>query len=252
MYQTLVGAWPIDVSRLSGFLRKAARESKAHTSWLDPDAAYEEALAQFASQVIADPEFVSDLEAFMGGHQIVPLGRAVSLAQVTLLLTCPGVPDLYQGTEVWDLSLVDPDNRRQVDYDHRERLLSDVRGIGPAQAMARPDDGTPKLWLIARLLDERRRRPDLFESTSYAPLAAVGTKAPHVVSFVRDRLLVIVPRLLIGLAGDWAGTTLELPRGRWKNVLAGAEHDGGAPIALDQLLHSFPVAVLARDPHAQL
>jgi (1->4)-alpha-D-glucan 1-alpha-D-glucosylmutase len=248
MYQTLVGAWPIEVSRLSGFLRKAARESKTHTSWINPDAGYEDALAQFASQVIADPEIVSDLEAFIGGHQLVALGRAVSLAQVTLLLTCPGVPDLYQGTEVWDLSLVDPDNRRQVDYDHRESMLSDVRDMGPGQAMARSDDGTPKLWLIARLLEERRRRPDLFESTSYAPLTAVGAKAPHAVSFVRDSLVVIVPRLLIGLAGDWAGTTLELPRGRWKNVLTGDEHDGGAPIELGPLLQAFPVAVLTRDP----
>ena len=248
MYQTLVGAWPIEVSRLTGFLRKAARESKAHTSWLNPDAGYENALEQFASQVVADPEFVSALETFIGGHHLVSLGRAVSLAQVTLLLTCPGVPDLYQGTEVWDLSLVDPDNRRQVDYDHRERLLSEVRDMGPEQAMARSDDGAPKLWLIARLLDERRRRPDPFESTGYAPLAAVGAKAPHIVSFVRDRLAVVVPRLLIGLAGDWAGTTLELPRGRWKNVLGGDEHDGGIPIELGSLLQAFPVAVLARDP----
>ena len=248
MYQTLIGTWPIDGGRLTAFLHKAAREGNTHTSWLNPDAAYEETLAQFASQVIADPEFVSELEAFIGGHHIVALGRAVSLAQVTLLLTCPGVPDLYQGTEIWDLSLVDPDNRRQVDYDHRESLLSEVRDIGPVQAMARSDDGTPKLWLIARLLDERRRRPDLFESTSYAPLMAVGAKAPHVVSFVRDRLAVIVPRLLIGLAGDWAGTTLELPRGLWKNVLADDEHDGGAPIELASLLQAFPVAVMARDP----
>jgi (1->4)-alpha-D-glucan 1-alpha-D-glucosylmutase len=250
MYQTLVGAWPIDASRLSEFLRKAARESKAHTSWLNPDAGYEDALAQFASQVIADPEFVSNLEAFIGDHRIVALGRAVSLAQVTLLLTCPGVPDLYQGTEVWDLSLVDPDNRRQVDYDRRERLLSDVRDMGPVQAMDRSDEGAPKLWLIASLLDERRRRPHLFESTSYAPLAAVGAKAPHVVSFVRDALVVIVPRLLIGLAGDWAGTTLDLPRGPWKNLLGGDEHHGETPIELGQLLHAFPVAVLARDPRA--
>jgi (1->4)-alpha-D-glucan 1-alpha-D-glucosylmutase len=248
MYQTLVGAWPIEVSRVSGFLQKAARESKTHTSWLNPNAGYEEALAQFASQVVADPEFVSDLEAFIGDHHIVALGRAVSLAQVTLLLTCPGVPDLYQGTEVWDLSLVDPDNRRQVDYDSRESLLSEVRDMGPLQAMGRSDEGTPKLWLIARLLDERRRRPDLFEGTTYTPLAAVGAKAPHVVSFVRDRLAVIAPRLLIGLAGDWAGTMLELPRGRWKNVLALDEHDGGAPIELGALLQAFPVAVLARDP----
>ncbi|MHB8587400.1 MAG: malto-oligosyltrehalose synthase [Candidatus Dormibacteraceae bacterium] len=248
MYQTLVGAWPIDVPRLTTFLRKAAREGKAHTSWLNPDAGYEDTLSQFASQVIGDAEFVSDLETFIGRHQVVALGRAVSLAQVTLLLTCPGVPDLYQGTEVWDLSLVDPDNRRQVDYERRERLLSDVRGMDSVQAMARADDGAPKLWLIARLLEERRRRPDLFESPSYAPLAAVGAKAAHVVSFARDRLVVIEPRLLIGLGGDWAGTTLALPPGRWKNILTGDEQDGGAPIELGKLLQAFPVAVLVQDP----
>ncbi|HXI96780.1 MAG TPA: hypothetical protein VNG04_11680, partial [Candidatus Acidoferrum sp.] len=202
--------------------------------------------------VVADPEFVAALEGFMGRHQIVALGREVSLAQVTLLLTCPGVPDLYQGTEVFDLSLVDPDNRRQVDYDRREMLLSEVRDMRPEQAMARSDEGTPKLWLIARLLEERRRRPDLFESTSYAPLAGVGAKAPHVVSFVRDALAVVVPRLLIGLGQDWAGTTLELPPGRWRNLLGGGQHQGGTPIELEHLLHAFPVAVLARDPHAHL
>jgi (1->4)-alpha-D-glucan 1-alpha-D-glucosylmutase len=248
MYQTLVGAWPIEVSRLTEFLRKAAREGRTHTSWLNPDSGYEDTLAQFAGQVIADTDFVSDLENFMGRHQIVALGRTVSLAQVTLLLTCPGVPDLYQGTEVWDLSLVDPDNRRQVDYDRRERLLSDVRDMSSAEAMARADDGAPKLWLIARLLDERRRRPDLFESASYLPLTAVGAKAPHVVSFARDRLVVIVPRLHVGLAGDWTGTALTLPPGRWRNVLTGEEQDGLAPIELGTLLRAFPVAVLARDP----
>jgi (1->4)-alpha-D-glucan 1-alpha-D-glucosylmutase len=248
MYQTLVGAWPIEASRVSRFLQKAARESKTHTSWLDPNESYEEALTQFASQVIADPEFVSDLEGFIGAHKLVELGRAVSLAQVTLLLTCPGVPDLYQGTEVWDLSLVDPDNRRQVDYDRRESLLSEVRDMGPVQALARSDEGTPKLWLIARLLDERRRRPDLFLSTSYSPLGAVGAKADHVVSFARDRLMVVVPRLLVGLAGDWAGTTLTLPPGPWVNLLAGDEHAGNAPVELSTLLQAFPVAVLARRP----
>jgi (1->4)-alpha-D-glucan 1-alpha-D-glucosylmutase len=247
MYQTFIGTWPIDRGRLTTFLRKAARESNTHTSWLNPDAGYEETLEQFASQMIADPEFVTDLETFVGRHHIVALGRIVSLAQVTLLLTCPGVPDLYQGTEVWDLSLVDPDNRRQVDYTSRERLLAEVRGMGPEQALARAADGASKLWLIARLLDLRRSRPDLFEGTGYAPLTAVGAKARHVLSFVRDGLLVVVPRLLIGLGGDWAGTSLELPPGRWKNVLTGDELDGDAAIQVDRMLQTFPVAVLATD-----
>jgi (1->4)-alpha-D-glucan 1-alpha-D-glucosylmutase len=248
MYQTLVGGWPMDVARLVPFLHKAAREAKVHTSWLNPAAVYEDTLAQFASHVLADDEFLADFEMFIGRHDIVALGRLASLAQATLLLTCPGIPDLYQGTEVWDLSLVDPDNRRQVDYERRERLLSDVRDMNPVQAMARADEGAPKLWLIARLLEQRLRRPELFESTSYAPLTAVGARARHAVSFVRDRLAVIVPRLLIGLANDWAGTALELPAGRWTNVLTGDELNGGAPIDLSKMLHTFPVAILAQDP----
>jgi Maltooligosyl trehalose synthase len=247
MYQTLVGAWPVDVQRLTQFLVKAARESKVHTSWINPVAAYEDALTQFAATVMADDEFRGDLQTFIECSQLVALGRTASLAQTTLLLTCPGVPDLYQGAEVWDLSLVDPDNRRPVDYAHRQRLLAEVRNAAPAQVLARMDDGAPKIWLIARLLEQRRRRPELFESSGYVPLAAVGSKARHVVSFVRDDLLVVVPRLLIGLGTDWGDTNIDLPVGLWIDLLTGAQQPGGAPVALDQILQAFPVAVLARE-----
>ncbi|MGH7763136.1 MAG: malto-oligosyltrehalose synthase, partial [Candidatus Dormibacteraceae bacterium] len=161
-YQTLVGAWPIDAARLTQFLKKAAREAKMHTSWIDPVAAYEDALAQFVTNVLADAEFLGDLQTFIGSQQLVSLGRVVSLAQATLLITCPGVPDLYQGSELWDLSLVDPDNRRPVDYELRRRLLSELEDASAAEVTARADEGAPKLWLIARLLDARRRHPDLF------------------------------------------------------------------------------------------
>jgi (1->4)-alpha-D-glucan 1-alpha-D-glucosylmutase len=157
------------------------------------------------------------------------------------------VPDIYQGAEIWDLSLVDPDNRRPVDYAHRQRLLADVRDAAPAAVLARMDEGAPKIWLIARLLEQRRRRPKLFESSGYVPLAAVGSKARHVVSFVRDDLLVIVPRLLIGLGTDWGDTNIELPVGLWIDLLTGGQQPGGAPVALDQILQAFPVAVLARE-----
>lgn len=247
MYQTLVGAWPVDVQRLTQFLVKAARESQVHTSWIDPVAVYEDALTQFAAAVMEDAAFRADLENFIERSQLVALGRTASLAQTTLLLTCPGVPDLYQGTEVWDLSLVDPDNRRPVDYAHRQRLLAEVRDAAPAAVLARMDDGAPKIWLIARLLEQRKRRPELFAGTGYVPLSAVGSKARHVVSFVRDDLLVVVPRLLIGLGADWGDTAIELPVGPWIDLLTGAQRPGEAPVALGEILQSFPVAVLARE-----
>ncbi len=247
MYQTLVGAWPIDAERLKQFLLKAAREGKAHTSWIDPKPAYEDALAAFVNNVMADTEFMNELETFLGRNQIVGLGRITSLAQTALLLTCPGVPDLYQGSELWDLSLVDPDNRRAVDYEHRQRLLDEVRTATAADVLARTDEGVPKLWLIARVLDQRRSRPDLFASAGYEPLAAAGAKARHAVAFARDRLAVVLPRLLHGLGGDWGDTTLELPAGRWKDVMTDREESGGAPVPLAELLKDFPVAVLARD-----
>ena len=248
MYQTLVGAWPIDAERVKQFLIKAAREGKAHTSWIDPVPAYEEALTGFVNNVMSDPGFMNELQTFLGRHQIVALGRITSLAQVALLLTCPGVPDLYQGSELWDLSLVDPDNRRPVDYERRSRLLEEVRAATLQEVLARADEGAPKLWLFHRLLDQRRSRPELFSSSAYTPLAAAGQKARHAVAFVRDRLAVVVPRLLFGLNGDWGDTTIELPAGRWNHLLTGKDEEGGAPISLSGLLGECPVAVLARDP----
>ncbi|HLZ95787.1 MAG TPA: malto-oligosyltrehalose synthase [Candidatus Dormibacteraeota bacterium] len=244
VYQTLVGAWPIDEARLVAFLRKAAREAKVHTSWTNPVAAYEDAIAQFCANLLADTEFLGDLQTFIGRTQIVTHGRVNSLAQLALLLTSPGVPDLYQGSELWDLSLVDPDNRRPVDYEVRRRLLAEVPSLTAADVMARADEGAPKLWLIARLLDRRRSDPELFTALAYQPLEAAGAKARHVVAFGRDRLAVIVPRLPAGLGGVWAGTTIELPRGSWEDVLTGARREGRVEVAA--LLEAFPVAVLSR------
>ena len=159
---------------------------------------------------------------------LVEPGRVNALAQTLLKLTAPGVPDLYQGTELWDLSLVDPDNRRPVDYELRRRLLSELEGATPEQLWARVEEGLPKLWLIRQALTWRRRQPELFgPQGDYQPLLAKGGRAAHVVAFARGNAVVtVVPRLVLGLNGDWGDTTLELPAGAWRNELTGDEVDG--------------------------
>ncbi len=245
LYQTLVGGWPIEADRVVAFMEKATREAKVHTSWVDPVAEYDQALASFVGDVLGDAEFVDDLETFLADQRIVEHGRTTSLAQTTLLLTCPGVPDLYQGSEIWDLSLVDPDNRRPVDYESRRRLLEEVAGAGPDAAMTRADAGGPKLWLIARLLDHRRRHPAHYQSTQYQPVAVEGAKAAHAVAFTRGDIVTVVPRLCRALGDGWGDTTVNLPVGPWIDVLSGRPWDAGThPVA--EVLGAFPVAVLAR------
>jgi (1->4)-alpha-D-glucan 1-alpha-D-glucosylmutase len=248
LYQTLAGAWPVSAERAAAFLAKAVREAKVHTSWTEPNAGYDEAGQSFVTAILADEGFVADLEDFLAVHRIVERGRVSSLAQTALLLTCPGVPDLYQGTELWDLSLVDPDNRRPVDYAVRARLLDDLADAEPEQALARADEGGPKLWLIHRLLAHRRRHPESYGPASgYEPLPAGGTRAEHAVAFARTAgLAVIVPRLVVRLDDSWQDTTVTLPDGRWTDVLTGATVSGGA-IGVAELLHRFPVAVLGRE-----
>jgi (1->4)-alpha-D-glucan 1-alpha-D-glucosylmutase len=229
---------------------------------------------------------------------LVEAGRIVSLALVLLKLTAPGVPDIYQGTELWDLSLVDPDNRRPVDFARRRRLLAEVARAGPGEVLARMDEGAPKLWLIRRALDVRRRRPRAFgpgPAGAYTPLEPQGERAKHVVAFARGagegEVVTVVPRLVLGLGlraspmataatasgsgsgrgGGFGGgggrdlharaspqpvsrnavfvrTALPLPRGRWRDALGGAEHEGGGPVAVGDLLSRFPVALLERVP----
>jgi (1->4)-alpha-D-glucan 1-alpha-D-glucosylmutase len=212
--------------------------------------------------VLADQDFVADLENFLAEHRLVELGQGTSLAQLTLLLTCPGVPDIYQGTELWDLSLVDPDNRRPVDYAARRALLADLAQAGPDEAMTRAEVGGPKLWLIGRVLGYRRRSPAVFgPGSDYHPVPAEGAKAGHIVAFLRDLpgeaggLVVVVPRLVARLGGGWADTAVDLPPGRWASVLGDTQLGGarrhadefeGGPIGVADLLGRFPVAVLAR------
>jgi (1->4)-alpha-D-glucan 1-alpha-D-glucosylmutase len=247
LYQTLVGAWPISAQRAAAYLAKATREAKVHTSWTDPSASYDDAVAGFTAAILADEEFVASLEGFLAEHRIAERGQATALAQTTLLLTCPGIPDIYQGTELWDLSLVDPDNRRPVDYPARRELLARLAGAGPQEALAAAAEGGPKLWLIRQVLAHRGRHPGAYGPESgYQALAAAGPEADRVVAFARGGgLAVVVPRLLAGL-GDWAGTTVTLPDGDWHDLLGGGTRAGGeVPVA--DLLGQFPVAVLGRE-----
>ncbi|HEX4498841.1 MAG TPA: malto-oligosyltrehalose synthase, partial [Thermoanaerobaculia bacterium] len=246
LYQTLVGAWPIDAERLTAYMEKATREAKVHTSWTRTNPDYEEALRDFVRGVLGDAAFVADLKAFVA--PLVEPGRINSLTQTLLKLAAPGVPDLYQGSELWDLSLVDPDNRRPVDYDLRRRLLAELKeGMTPEAILARMDDGLPKLWLTHRALQLRRRLPEAFDARgSYEPLQVSGPRADHAIAFARGgEVAVVVPRLPLRLGGDWEDTTVALPPGSWRDELTGEEVAGGErPVA--ELLARFPVALLAR------
>ena len=245
-YQTLVGAWPIDRDRLTAYMEKASREAKVHTTWTAPDEAFEAALRGFVAGSLGDAEFRRDVEAFV--TPLVEPGRVNSLALTLLKVTAPGVPDIYQGTDVWDLSLVDPDNRRDVDYGARERQLADIAGSPPERILARMDEGAPKQWVIQRALHLRRRRPHLFGAGGvYRPIAASGVAAAHVVAFSRGGgALTVVPRLPLRLAaaGGWRDTVIDVPAGRWRNELTGEPVSGGR-VSVGSILGRFPVAFLA-------
>ena len=245
LYQTLVGAWPIETERAIAYMEKASREAKVHTSWTHPNPDYDDALRQFIEGILNDQEFKADLETFV--KPLIEPGRVNSLAQTLIKLTAPGVPDFYQGTELWDLSLVDPDNRRPVDYALRRRLLSELEGMRVEEIWSRIDEGLPKLWIISQTLKLRRSRKLLGPESSYRPLVARGEKSAHVVAFARgERAITVVPRLVIKLGGTWADTVLELPEGRWYNAFTN-ETLSGDEIAVAKLLHRFPVALLCQE-----
>jgi (1->4)-alpha-D-glucan 1-alpha-D-glucosylmutase len=250
LYQTLVGAWPIDPERMKAYMQKAMREAKQQTSWVANNKAFEDAMVAFIDALLGDKKFVADLEAFVA--RILLPGRVNSLAQTLLKQTGPGVPDLYQGSELWDLSLVDPDNRRPVDYKLRRRLLEEVRGMSAADALARMDEGLPKLFLLHRTLQLRREHPEWFGmDAAYTPVLAEGAKAEHAVAFLRgEKVLTLAPRLTLKLGGDWADTTVNIPAGPWCNRLTGESIHvtrGAEAIPVAQLLREFPVALFARE-----
>jgi (1->4)-alpha-D-glucan 1-alpha-D-glucosylmutase len=244
LYQTLLGAHPLDVDRAVNYMRKATKEAKRHTSWTDPDPEFDVALEVFIRGILGDPEFTDDLGGFVA--PLIPAGRVNSLASTVLKLTSPGVPDIYQGTELWDLSLVDPDNRRPVDYEARRKMLDFVTAASHDEVLERMDEGAPKLFVIHRILALRSRRPELFDRrATYRPLPVEGHAMEHAVAFTRsDEVTVVVPRLVLSRPPEWTQAQVTLPPGEWRNEFTGETAADG--VALDAMFDSFPVAVLVK------
>ncbi len=252
LWMAMVGAWPVDTERMATFATKAMREAKVHTTWTDPDEAYEDAVQAFLAGVLADEALVRDLDGFVA--DILASGRAVALAQVAVAATAVGSPDLYQGAEVWDLALVDPDNRRPVDHQALSGLLAELEEAGDAvdlvaewaRAAGDPADaGRVKLALWHRLLQLRHVRPEAFAG----PLTALdldGDDADDVLAYRRgDDVAVVAPlrRPLAATASE--PTTVLLPSGRWRDLATRRTVEGG-PVAVAELVTTFPVAVLVR------
>jgi (1->4)-alpha-D-glucan 1-alpha-D-glucosylmutase len=239
MWQTLVGAWLIGGERLSEYLGKAMHEAKTRTSWTVRDRGYESAVLGLAEAILADPELTAGIAGFVA--KIAPDARVNSLGAKLVQLTMPGVADVYQGCELTGLSLVDPDNRRPVDYERRRRLLAALRG-DPDQ-MAGLD--AEKLLVTSRALWLRRDHPEWFAG-GYTPLACEGPAAEHAVAFLRgEHAVTVVTRLPAGLRrrGGWADTALPLPELHWCDVLTGTRHAGLRPL-MSELTRRLPVALL--------
>ncbi len=245
LYQTMVGAWPISRERLQAYMLKAVREAKELTSWRRPDAAFEEALAGFIDGVMGDAAFVADLEEFTA--PVVKSARHASVAHTLLKMTAAGVPDIYQGSELWDLRLVDPDNRSPVDFPRRKELLKEMEGLGPEEIALRTEDGLPKLWTIRQSLRVRAERPRSFGAQgTYRPLWASGPRSGDVVAFERGADIAVMARR--GYTGDvdnsgWSTTFVELRPGKWCERLTGEMVDGGR-VDVERLLRTFPAALL--------
>lgn len=272
VYQTLVGSYPFHISplednyteRLGNYLEKAVREAKINTTWSSPNADYEKSLTDFAQGILSDPDFLEELTSFV--QPLVRKSVTYSLGQTVLKIMAPGVPDIYQGTEFWDLSLVDPDNRRPVDYSARTFLLQQLAQhsdtlVKAQQLATNPDDPAIKMYTLYRSLQLRQRWPKLFSESYYQPLNVTGQYASHVLAFLRrhqDRfVLTVIPREIIQLIPEdlffllgkqWADTAVaipDLPPDFWKNEFTGEIiNRSGASLPVSTILRHFPVAIL--------
>ena len=262
-YQALLGIWPSSSpdeaeiaqlrERLKAYMLKAVREAKQRTSWINPDTEYEAALERFVTESLGHSVFVRELNEAV--PRLARLGMLVGLSQALVKVASPGVADYYQGAELWDFSLVDPDNRRPVDYDLRKGLLD--RDASSSEMLENLSDGRAKLHVIRKGLEIRKRHPGLFYGGSYTPLYASAGREQNVVAFalrsVGRTLVAVAPRLFARLmaTGDiaptgahlWGEARLALPQMEFEDVLTGRRHRGGAtPLA--ELLAEFPVALL--------
>lgn len=266
LYQTLVGSWPLAgtgdpefasyADRIDQYMKKALKEAKTNSSWTEPNEEWEKAVSEFVAEALTNEEFLASFEPFAG--RIAELGAMNSLTQTILKCTLPGVPDIYQGTETWDLSLVDPDNRRPVDYLQRRSMLDSLAtGVARVGEMVADwQSGRIKMFVLRTLLRLRRAQPDFFQSACYEPVEVTGVHAKHVVAFFRSdgtsSLLVAVPRLTAALGfmpvGDaWAGE-IRLREGAgtasWSSVFTRKEIPGR--FELSRLFKELPFAVLWR------
>jgi (1->4)-alpha-D-glucan 1-alpha-D-glucosylmutase len=241
-YQTLVGAWPLSESRAQFYMEKAAHESKQHTTWTNRNEIYENVLKNFVSKMLKNLEFTSDVEKFV--ETISEAAAVNSLALTLIKLTAPGVPDIYQGCESWDLSLVDPDNRRPVDFVSQQKLLAKINLLTVEKIWARRAEGLPKLFLIQKTLKLRERFAD-FSAFGYEPLFARGPNAENVVAFSRGgNLITLIPRFFFKLKNDLGETFLRLPAGNWRNEFTGEIFEG--EIRVETFFKKFPAALLVR------
>ena len=271
IYQNIVGAYPMPTQdednfseRIQEYIQKALREAKTNSNWTTPNEQYETAAKQFAASLVdSSSTFFKSLQSLL--ERIADFGIINSLSQVLLKFTCPGVPDVYQGCELWDLSLVDPDNRRPVDYEKRRQWLDEIDNTEDRSALLNQlwDDrysGKIKLWLTSTLFSERRRRPDVFAQAEYLPLQVEGTYKNHVMAFARMHhnhwYVVAVPIHLYTLCNeqqtnwqqlDWQDTKIILPEGipaDFQQILSESTGKASETLAVQELFSTLPLAFL--------
>jgi len=266
IYQTLVGAYPFDekdhdsfTKRMTEYIIKAVREAKIHTTWIKPDNDYEELCINFIQELLKRDEKNKFLGPFLSFQKKIAMDGVInSLSQTMLKMTCPGIPDFYQGTELWDLTLVDPDNRQPIDYQHRIGLLQEIRSKEDPdfikEILSNKQDGRVKLFLISKVLEIRKQYEDLFLRGDYIPLAIEGELNKYVIAFARKYgqawSITIVPRFtrkFVEEKHQWKDVFLILPQEapqQWKNAMTGEGLNAPGKIAMEGIFNRFPTALL--------